>query len=82
MIDLLPTITQAPAWTDKALAAQFRRCEAWQDAEQWGALGDIYRQLDELNYQREWKYCYRRWNELLAVDPQPMTAGSDRRESE
>jgi lysozyme family protein len=71
MIDLRPTITQAPAWTDEALAAQFKLCEQWQDAEQWGILGDLYRQKygdDCMNA----RYCFRKWNEL--------TAGSDRRE--
>jgi hypothetical protein len=60
MIDLTPTITEAPAID---LAAQFRLCEQWQDADQWEALGDLYYQ----RYGRDCtnaKYCWRKCDEL------------------
>ena len=64
MIDLQPvTITAAPAWTDDELAAQFRRCEKWNDAEQWEALGYLYLQRFGpmcLNV----NYCFRKCDEL------------------
>jgi hypothetical protein len=58
-----PTVTLAPTWTDADLAAQFRLCEQWQDADQWEALGFLYLQRFGpmcLNV----NYCFRKCDEL------------------
>jgi cytochrome c-type biogenesis protein CcmH/NrfG len=42
--------------TDDELKQQFQRCKAWQDPDQWIALGDMYLQR---GYSLNALYCYR-----------------------
>jgi hypothetical protein len=61
MIDLQPTITEAPAID---LAAQFRLCEQWQDADEWEILGNLYHQ--KYPHCMNAGYCWRKCDELRA----------------
>jgi hypothetical protein len=75
MIDTCPTtITAVTTWTDDELAAQFRRCERWQDADQWEALGFLYLQRFGpmcLNV----NYCFRKCDEIRAAGNEPGRMG-------
>jgi len=84
MIDLQPitaTVT-VTVWTDEALAAQFRRCEQWQDADQWEALGHLYHQ--KYPHCMNAGYCWRKADELrqqitaARVDGEALSKKRDR----
>lgn len=53
----------ATTWTAEALAEQFRRCEKWQDADQWEILGLLYLQFYGLICMNG-AYCFSKADEL------------------
>lgn len=56
----------APVWTDAELCAQFRRCEEWNDPDQWEALGFLYLQCYSWCCMNA-GYCFRRADECRAL---------------
>jgi hypothetical protein len=63
MLDTSPVTIAAPTtWTDDELAAQFRLCEQWQDADQWKILGNLYHQ--KYPHCMNAGYCWRKCDEL------------------